>query len=135
MVLVGFSVDCAGLQTSQLCQLLDLGFVLVPTPAEKGGLSEPHQSFPPLPPAVTPGASSLPAEGAGKVAHSSHRRLLVLLQLKVQVRSLIPLRCRAQVQRSRQVQVHKVRRPVRLRAKCSRFVQVLSQGLVQAPRI
>ena len=70
VVLVGFSVDCTGLQNSQICQLLDLGFVVVQTPAEKGGLSEPHQSFPPLPPVLTSGAPTSQAEGTGQVARS-----------------------------------------------------------------
>ena len=71
VVLVGFSVDCTGLQNFQICQLLDLGFVLVQTPTEKGVLSEPHQSFPPLPPAITSGAPTSQAEGTGQVARSS----------------------------------------------------------------
>ena len=72
VVLVGFSVDCTGLQNSQICQLLDLGFVLVQTPTEKGGLSEPHQSFPPLPPAVISGAPASQAEGQVQVHEVRH---------------------------------------------------------------
>ena len=70
VVLVGFSVDYSGLQRSEICQLLELGFVLVPTPAGKGGLSEPHQSFPPLPPIFASGAQSSQVDGGEQTAYT-----------------------------------------------------------------
>ena len=68
VVLVGFSVDYSGLQHSDVCQLLELGFVLVPTPADGGDLSEPHHPFPPPPPVISSGAQSSKVDDVGQAA-------------------------------------------------------------------